>query len=96
MPIPELDYTGRLDGSDERPGDADRARLHRWRDDPQGDMVPAPVITLQVDDIDKTLATVEDHGGSQAGDKIQVAEMGFAAYFRDSEGNLMGLWQNAG
>ena len=24
-----------------------------------------------------------------------VAEMGFAAYFRDSEGNLMGLWQNA-
>ena len=24
-----------------------------------------------------------------------VGEMGFAAYFTDSEGNLMGLWQTA-
>ena len=35
-------------------------------------------------------------GGSAAGEKMAVGEMGFAAYFRDSEGNLMGLWQNAG
>ena len=27
--------------------------------------------------------------------KMPVADMGFAAYFRDSEGNLMGFWQNA-
>jgi uncharacterized protein len=55
----------------------------------------APVITLQVDDIDDALATIEKHGGSAAGEKIAVGEMGFAAYFNDSEGNLMGLWQNA-
>jgi predicted enzyme related to lactoylglutathione lyase len=24
----------------------------------------------------------------------QVGDMGIAAYFRDSEGNLMGLWQS--
>jgi predicted enzyme related to lactoylglutathione lyase len=26
---------------------------------------------------------------------MPVGDMGFAAYFNDSEGNLMGLWQNA-
>ena len=59
------------------------------------DEIGTPVITLAVDDIDKTLATIEEHGGSTVAPKMPVAEMGFAAYFRDSEGNLMGLWQNA-
>jgi predicted enzyme related to lactoylglutathione lyase len=57
--------------------------------------VTAPVITLAVDDIDATLIAVEKHGGSTAGAKMPVGTMGFAAYFKDSEGNLMGLWQNA-
>ena len=58
--------------------------------------VNAPVITLQVDDIDATLTAVEKHGGARVGDTMPVGDMGFAAYFNDSEGNLMGLWQNAG
>ena len=57
--------------------------------------VTAPVITLQVDDIDATLGVIEKHGGSVAGGKMPVGDMGFAAYFHDSEGNVMGLWQNA-
>ena len=58
--------------------------------------VNAPVITLQVDDIDATLVLVDKHGGTAIGEKMPVGDMGFAAYFNDSEGNLMGLWQNAG
>lgn len=27
--------------------------------------------------------------------RTPVGDMGFAAYFEDSEGNLMGLWENA-
>jgi uncharacterized protein len=57
--------------------------------------VRAPVITLQVDDIDATLGVIEKHGGSVAAGKMPVGNMGFAAYFQDSEGNVMGLWQNA-
>jgi uncharacterized protein len=57
--------------------------------------VTAPVVTLAVDDIDATLATVEKHGGSTVNGKQPVGDMGFAAYFTDSEGNVMGLWQNA-
>jgi predicted enzyme related to lactoylglutathione lyase len=59
------------------------------------DPVTAPVITLQVDDIDSALVAVEKHGGAVAGQKMPVGDMGFAAYFKDSEGNLMGLWQIA-
>ena len=33
--------------------------------------------------------------GHFVGEKVQVADMGWAAYFRDSEGNVMGLWQSA-
>jgi predicted enzyme related to lactoylglutathione lyase len=58
--------------------------------------VSSPVITLQVDDIEATLAAVEQHGGRAIAQKMPVGDMGFAAYFTDSEGNVMGLWQDAG
>lgn len=60
------------------------------------DPVTSPVITLMVDDIDATLAAVEQRGGSTVRERMPVGDMGFAAYFKDSEGNLMGLWQSAG
>jgi len=62
----------------------------------RGDIVNRPVITIQVDDVDDTLARVRSSGGSAVGEPIPVGDMGVAAYFQDSEGNLMGLWQNAG
>jgi predicted enzyme related to lactoylglutathione lyase len=57
--------------------------------------VTTPVITLHVDDIDATVTAIEKHGGSSIGEKMPVGDMGFAAYFKDSEGNVMGLWQMA-
>ena len=62
----------------------------------RGDIVSRPVITIQVDDVNDTLARVRSSGGSAVGEPIPVGDMGVAAYFQDSEGNLMGLWQNAG
>ena len=56
----------------------------------------SPVITIEVDDIDATVNAIEKNGGAAVGEKLAVGEMGWAAYFTDSEGNLMGLWQNAG
>ncbi len=53
-----------------------------------------PVITIEVDDIDEALATVESLGGMGVVGRQEVGEMGWAAYFRDVEGNLMGLWQS--
>ena len=52
-----------------------------------------PVITIDVDDIDEALAKIESLGGQTLLGKQEVSEMGWAAYFKDVEGNLMGLWQ---
>ncbi len=58
--------------------------------------VTKPVIVLEVDDIDATLVAIEKNGGRGVGEKVTVGDMGFAAYFTDSKGNLMGIWQTAG
>ena len=94
--VPEMDYTmvstGPMSdaGMPSEPGYIGGGMFQRQ------EPISRPVITLEVDDIDSTLATVSKHGGSPVGDKIQVGDMGFAAYFTDSEGNLMGIWQSAG
>ncbi|HXY56824.1 MAG TPA: VOC family protein [Nitrososphaerales archaeon] len=61
----------------------------------KGVMAPdAVTITINVSDIDTTLATVKRLGGKQTGKKMPIGDMGWSAYFTDSEGNLIGLWQN--
>ena len=57
--------------------------------------IGSPVITVDVEDLDGTLEKIETLGGTTVVAKQPVADMGFAAYFKDPEGNLMGLWQNA-
>ena len=57
--------------------------------------ITAPVITIEVDDIDAALARVEQLGCKTALGRQTVGEMGFTGYFVDPEGNLIGLWQNA-
>ncbi|MGH3413777.1 MAG: VOC family protein [Marmoricola sp.] len=52
-----------------------------------------PVVTIDVEDIDAALAKVEELGGMAVVGRQDVGDMGWAAYFRDVEGNLMGLWQ---
>jgi hypothetical protein len=57
--------------------------------------ITAPVVTIGVEDIDATLNTIEKLGGRTALGKQPVGDMGFSAYFVDTEGNVVGLWQNA-
>lgn len=62
----------------------------------KGGPLKNPVITISVDNIDEALKTVQAHGGKVEQKKIAVGNMGFSAYFKDTEGNVMGLWQNTG
>lgn len=52
-----------------------------------------PMIIIDVEDIDTALASIGERGGMTVLGRQPVGEMGWAAYFRDVEGNLMGLWQ---
>ena len=53
------------------------------------------VITIDTQDIDATLKNIEKLGGKTVQKKQPVADMGFTAYFKDTEGNNVGLWQSA-
>ena len=48
---------------------------------------------LDVESIDAALEKIGGLGGSTVVGKTPVGDMGFAAYFKDSEGNVMGLWE---
>jgi uncharacterized protein len=54
------------------------------------------VVTVMVDDVDKALEKIERVGGKTVQKKQAIGDMGFTAYFTDSEGNVVGLFQTAG
>lgn len=54
--------------------------------------VRSPVITISVDDIDKSLKEVEKNGGQVVIGKMEIPKVGFSAYIKDSEGNTIGLF----
>lgn len=53
------------------------------------------VVTIGVKDIDAAIRNIEKLGGKAVGTKMPVGDMGFSAYFKDTEGNVVGLWQSA-
>ncbi len=62
----------------------------------RGSPLKNTVITIGVQNIDESLEKVKKLGGKVVQKKEPVGDMGFAAYFKDTEGNVMGLWQDAG
>jgi predicted enzyme related to lactoylglutathione lyase len=56
--------------------------------------VPAPVITIDVEGIDQALSQIEAAGGSTVTPRTPIPGMGAFAYFKDSEGNVLGLWES--
>ena len=93
--MPGLNYTmvGSGPTSDQgmptEPGFVNGGMLQRGR------AISGPVITIDVENIDKTLEGIEKLGGATVVAKQTVGSMGFSAYFTDSEGNLMELWETA-
>lgn len=57
--------------------------------------VAAPVLAMHVKSIDETMAKLEAKGGKVVKPKIDMMGMGFYAYATDSEGNVIGLWEDA-
>jgi predicted enzyme related to lactoylglutathione lyase len=54
-----------------------------------------PVVVIDVPSIDESLAKIGTLGGSTVVGRTPVGDMGFAAYFTDPEGNVVGLWETA-
>ena len=91
--MPEMNYTmvqTTETGEDRMPKEAGRINggmMKRSKD------VKAPVITINVEDIDKALAKIEKNCGKVVGKKMEIPNMGWSAYFKDPEDNVIGLFQ---
>ena len=61
----------------------------------RGSTVAHTVVTIIVDDISTSEKSIEKHGGKIVQHKQPIGDgsMGFTAYFKDSEGNIVGLYQ---
>ena len=73
-------------GADDEPG-ANGALVGR------DDTHPYPILSAGVDNLDETLVQVRAHGGRVVQEKSPIPGVGWAAYVKDPEGNLLGLFQ---
>ena len=93
--VPGLDYTmvstGPVDerGMPKEPGCIGGGIGYRSR------TLEHPVVTIIVAEIDDAVKRVENNGGTILQRKTALAggTMGWSAYFKDSEGNTVGLYQ---
>lgn len=97
MPIPELSYTIVMTGpTDPESGPTEPGFINggMFQRSPEFEG-KAPNVVIDVDSVDDALAKVEAAGGTVVTGKMQVGDMGFTGYFTDTEGNLIGVWENA-
>lgn len=95
-PMPDgMKYTGLTTVSaDEKthlptePGAINGGMMERTKD------VSAPVIAISVDSVDEYVKKIEAAGCRVVTPKKEIMGMGFYAYVTDTEGNVIGLWQD--
>jgi predicted enzyme related to lactoylglutathione lyase len=82
-----VEYWLIMTGEEDNPGiDGGLAR----REDPTTNVEN----TIDVKDLDASLAIVKNHGGEVIRPKMAVPGVGWMAYIKDTEGNVFGLMQS--
>lgn len=61
----------------------------------RGEIHAGPVVIVGVASIDDTLAAAEEAGAAVLSGKREIPTVGYAAYVRDPEGNVVGLFEPA-
>lgn len=51
------------------------------------------VNSIEVPSVDEFAKKIEAAGGQMVVPKVAVGEMGYVAYFKDTEGNIHGIWE---
>lgn len=61
----------------------------------RGDIHQNPVLIVGVESLDTSIGKVEAAGGQILQGKMEIPGVGWSAYFRDPEGNTIGLFEPA-
>jgi predicted enzyme related to lactoylglutathione lyase len=94
MPLPEMGYTIVMSGPSGDAGPTEPGFINggmMQREEP----FSGPNLVIDVENLETALKAVGDAGGTTVSEREAVGDMGFVAYFRDTEGNLVGLWETA-
>jgi len=91
--MPEMNYTMVTSGPSGDTGPTESGFINGGMMARQGGPAQGPVIVVDVDSIDATLERIGGLGGSTVTPKMPIGDMGFAAYAKDPEGNVIGLWE---
>jgi uncharacterized protein len=97
MPMPDMDYTIVTTGpTDQESGPSEPGFINGGMFE-RSDQFPgkAPNIVIDVPSVEDALKRVVEAGGAVVTERMPVGDMGFAGYFTDTEGNLVGLWESA-
>jgi predicted enzyme related to lactoylglutathione lyase len=92
--MPEMNYTMVESGPSGDQGPTEPGYINggmMQREEP----FTAPNLVIDVESIDDALKAIGEAGGTPMSEREAVGDMGFAAYFKDTEGNLVGLWESA-
>jgi predicted enzyme related to lactoylglutathione lyase len=60
------------------------------------DTLRSPVLVVNVKEIKAAVDRIKGAGGTILKEPYQVGNMGIVAYFKDPEGNVLGVWQDLG
>src|SRR6185503_15920079 len=94
MTMPGMDYTLVSSGpSAPETGPTEPGFINGGLLDRTSGAASSPVIVVEVANIDDALAKIESLGGKTVVGRTPVGDFGFAAYFKDSEDNVIGLWE---
>lgn len=61
----------------------------------RNDKVKGPTFAINVASIEEAIEKIKKAGGTVVTGKTAIGDMGFMAYFKDTEGNVLSVWQNA-
>ncbi len=92
-PVPQMEYTtlttSAVDENNmiKEPGAINGGMMQRR------DPLKTPVLTIIVENIEEAFKKIENLGGKIIVPKMELPNMGFYAYFMDTEGNILGLFQ---
>jgi predicted enzyme related to lactoylglutathione lyase len=92
-PVPGV-YYGVITGDDSKPG-INGGLIQRMGPPPvDGAPVNAWTVTVDVADIDAAFGKAIGLGGREALPKMAIPHVGYVAYIKDVDGNIVGLHQN--
>ncbi|MCW2704453.1 MAG: hypothetical protein JWQ37_2448 [Blastococcus sp.] len=93
--MPGMEYTLVMSGPSGDSGPSEAGFINGGMLAREESAAPGPVVVIDVDSIDAKVITIQETGGSVVVPKQPVGGMGFTAYVKDSEGNVLGLWETA-